>query len=46
MNNNIFYGANAILLPYKKHSKYTGSTDKNTICKVAAYNKGEMLLLP
>lgn len=46
MNNNIFYGANAILLPYKKHNYYTEIANKNTICKVAPYNKGEMVLLP
>ena len=46
MNNTIFFGYQAILLPYKKHSYYTGITDKNTICKVAPYNKGEMKLLP
>ena len=46
MNNNIFYGAGAILLPYKRHKRYTGITDKKTICKITPFNNGEMIILP
>ena len=46
MKNSIFYGGNAIILPYKRHRKYTESNDKTEICKVTPYNRGEMLLLP
>ena len=46
MKNSIFYGGNAIILPYKRHRKYTDSNDKTEICKVTPYNRGEMLLLP
>lgn len=46
MKNNIFYGGSAIILPYKKHRRYTDVQNKNSICKITPYNKGEMVLLP
>lgn len=46
MMNSIFYGVGAIILPYKRHKRYTGVNDKNTICKITPYNIGEMNILP
>ena len=46
MMNSIFYGVGAIILPYKRHKRYTGVTDKKTICKITPFNLGEMKILP
>lgn len=45
MIDSIIYGTSAIILPYKKHKKFTGNNNQKPLCKVTPFNNGEMLVL-
>jgi len=45
MLDSIVYGTYAIILPYKRHKKYTGNHPQKPLCKVSPFNNGEMIIL-